>query len=89
MKSALARLGRQVKSSALILLILANPLSAAEPREPFVIPLEAGKSAEAATATEAQTVYGEPPIHGAATASACSSRVCPAIAGSRRFMRGS
>jgi acetyl esterase/lipase len=42
--------------------ILGSPAHAADPGEPLVIPLEAGLSAEEATATEAQTVYGEPPV---------------------------
>lgn len=49
-----------MKPIALILLVLANSLAAAE--SPFVIPIEAGKSAQEATATEAQTVYGHPPV---------------------------
>ncbi|MEX2122762.1 MAG: alpha/beta hydrolase [Woeseia sp.] len=45
-----------------ILLFLASASSLAAPREPFVIVIEPGKSAEDATATEAQTVYGDPAV---------------------------
>jgi acetyl esterase/lipase len=45
-----------------ILLFLASASSLAAPREPFVIAIEPGKSVEAATATEAQTIYGDPAV---------------------------
>ncbi len=54
---------RQVKTLACAFLILMSANAhAAEPREPLVIPLEPGQSAEEATATEATTVYGEPAV---------------------------
>lgn len=42
--------------------ILTSPAPAADPCERLVIPLEPGVSVGEATATEAQTVYGEPPV---------------------------
>ena len=45
-----------------VLLFLASAPSLAASRTPFVIAIEPGKSVEAATATEAQTVYGEPAV---------------------------
>ncbi len=45
-----------------VLLSLASASSLAAPREPFVIAIEPGKSVEAATATEAQTIYGDPAV---------------------------
>jgi len=45
----------------LTLLFLASASAFAAPREPFVIAIE-GESVEAATATEAQTVYGDPAV---------------------------
>jgi acetyl esterase/lipase len=45
-----------------ILLIVASASSVAELPEPFVIPIEPGKSVQEATATEAQTVYGDPAV---------------------------
>jgi acetyl esterase/lipase len=45
-----------------ILLLVASAASHAEPREPFVIAIEPGKSIEEATATEALTVYGDPAV---------------------------
>ena len=52
---------RRIHKIVPILLFLASASTFAEPREPFVIAIE-GESAEAATATEAQTVYGDPPV---------------------------
>jgi acetyl esterase/lipase len=40
----------------------ASALSIADLPDPLVIPIDPGKSVEAATATEAQTIYGEPAV---------------------------
>jgi acetyl esterase/lipase len=45
-----------------VLTFLASTSSLAAPREPFVIAIEPGQSVEAATATEAQTIYGDPAV---------------------------
>jgi acetyl esterase/lipase len=50
------------KTTIAISLFIASTWSLAAPREPFVIAIEPGTSVEAATATEAQTIYGDPAV---------------------------
>lgn len=53
---------RSVTTLALVFLLSAGGSLAAELAEPVVIPIEPGKSAEEATASESETVYGQPPV---------------------------
>lgn len=53
---------RPILKLASTLLFLASTAAFAQPPEPFVIAIDPGKSVEEATATEAQTVHGDPPV---------------------------